>query len=91
MSLALKIDEAHAGAQTTCPDFICITETWLQSHIHSNFVELNSYNFIRKDKPEGIHGVSASIINIPSRYSVISGGFVGYPTRLPRVVLIQSL
>ena len=79
MSLTLKIDEVHAVAQITCPDFICITEPWLQSHIHSNFVVLNSYNFIRKDRQEGIHGVSASILKIPIRYIVhfIAGGFVG--------------
>ena len=46
MSLAPKIDEVRAVVQIICPDFISITETWLQSHIHSNVVELNGYNLI---------------------------------------------
>ena len=56
MSLAPKIDEVRAVVQIICPDFISITETWLQSHTHSNVVGLNGYNLIRKDRQEGLHG-----------------------------------
>ena len=56
MSLPPKIDEVRAVTQITCPDFISITETWLQSLINANTVELNGYNLIRKDRQEGIHG-----------------------------------
>ena len=38
------------------PRFYLLTETWLQSHIHSNVVELNGYNLIRKDRQVGLHG-----------------------------------
>ncbi len=38
-----KIDEVRVVMNSISPDFISITETWLQGHVVSNFVELNGY------------------------------------------------
>ena len=93
MSLAPKMDEVRAVAQITCPDFISITETWLQSHIHSNVVELNGYNLIRKDRQEGTHGGIYIYIKDSIKLSVLDTLSISSlevlwvklrPTRLPR-------
>jgi hypothetical protein len=56
MSLVPKIDEVRIVANSVNPDFNSVTETWLQNHVHSNFVELNCYNIVRKDRQAGTHG-----------------------------------
>ena len=56
MSLVPKIDEVRVVTINISPDFISITETWLQEHVHSNVVELNGYDLVRKDRQTGIHG-----------------------------------
>ena len=38
-----KIDEVRVVMNSISPDFISITETWLQGHVVSNVVELNGY------------------------------------------------
>jgi hypothetical protein len=38
MSLAPKIDELRESITLRNIDLICITETWLQNHIHDNIV-----------------------------------------------------
>ena len=50
MSLAPKIDETRHVAENAKLDCVCITETWLQSHIHDNVVALNGFNLVRMDK-----------------------------------------
>ena len=93
ISLPPKMDEVRAVAQIICPDFISITETWLQSHIHANVVELNGYNLIRKDRQEGIHGgiciyikdsIKVSLLDILSTSSLEVLWVNLRPTRLPR-------
>ena len=37
-------------------DCICITESWLQSHIHDNVVALKRFNIIRRNRVESEHG-----------------------------------
>ena len=53
MSLVPKIDEVCVVTNTISPDFISITETWHQGHVHSNVVELNGYDLERKDRQSG--------------------------------------
>ena len=49
MSLAPKIDEIRHVVQYANLDCVCITESWLQSHIHDNVVALSGFNLVRKD------------------------------------------
>ena len=56
MFLVPKIDKVRVVMNNISPDFISITETWLQEHVRSNVVELNGYDLVRKDRQIGIHG-----------------------------------
>ena len=56
MSLAPKIDEVRYCAQDANLDLICLTETWLQSHIEDNAVSISGFNLVRKDWQLGVHG-----------------------------------
>ena len=62
MSLVPKIDEVRIVANSVNPDFISVTETWLQNHVHSNIVELNGYNIARKDRQRAHMEASACIL-----------------------------
>ena len=57
MSLAPKIDELRDVTTHANIDLICITETWLQNHIHDNVVSISGYNVIRRDRFDCQHGV----------------------------------
>ncbi|XP_028416439.1 uncharacterized protein LOC114540505 [Dendronephthya gigantea] len=56
MSLAPKIDEVQDVVRRGNYQFISIVETWLQSHIHDNVVNIEGYNLIRRDRINGQHG-----------------------------------
>ena len=56
MSLAPKIDELRHVVQHSNLDCICITETWLRSHISDNIINLEGFNLVRRDRHERIHG-----------------------------------
>lgn len=56
MSLAPKIDELREVSKQIDVDLICITESWLQNHIHDNVVEISGYNIVRRDRYQGEHG-----------------------------------
>jgi hypothetical protein len=56
MSLAPKIDELRESITLRNIDLICITETWLQNHIHDNIVSVSGYNVERRDRSNGQHG-----------------------------------
>ena len=56
MSLAPKIDEVQDVVRHGDYQFIRIVETWLQSHIHDNVVNIKGYNLIRRDRINGQHG-----------------------------------
>jgi exonuclease III len=56
MSLAPKIDELRESITLRNIDLICITETWLQNHIHDNIVSVSGYNIERRDRSNGQHG-----------------------------------
>ena len=71
MSLVPKIDEVREVTNSTSPDFLSITETWLQEHVHSKVAELNGYAFTRRDRQSGIHGGTVSVFTL-KKYSVFS-------------------
>ena len=50
MSLVLKIDEVRVVTNSISPDFLSMTETWLQEHFHSNVVKINGHDLVRRDK-----------------------------------------
>ena len=56
MFLAPKIDEVNSVVIYANVDVVCITETWLQSHIPDSVVAINGYNLIRRDRRDVIHG-----------------------------------
>ena len=56
ISLVPKIDEVVEVIQCTHYDFICFVETWLQPHIHDNFVTFGGYNIVRRDRINKLHG-----------------------------------
>ena len=64
MSLAPKVDELRHLLKYANLDLVCITESWLKSHIHDNVVALESYNIICRDRRETEHsGVCVYIKN----------------------------
>ena len=48
--MAPKIDELRHYVQYANPEFVCLTETWLKSHIPNSVVDLNGYNLARNDR-----------------------------------------
>ena len=52
MSLAPKVDELRHVVKYANLGLVCITESWLKSHIHDNVVALENYNIIRRDRTE---------------------------------------
>ena len=56
MSLSPKIDEVREVIRCGNYEFVSLVETWLQSHIHDNIINIQGYNLIRRDRVEGTHG-----------------------------------
>ena len=56
MSLAPKVHELRHIVKYANLNVICITESWLKSHIHGNVVALGGYNIIRRERTETEHG-----------------------------------
>ena len=95
MSLAPKIDEVNSVVINANVDVVCITETWLQSHIPDSVVAINGFNLIRRDRKEAIHGGVCMYIKASIPYTILgdledeNGSFEVLwiklrPTRLPR-------
>ena len=72
MSLAPKIDELREVSKQIDVDLICITESWLQTHIHDNVVEISGYNIVRRDRYLGEHGSVCIYIKNGIRYDILS-------------------
>ena len=72
MSLSPKIDELREVAKQIEVDLICITETWLQSHIHDNVVEIYGYNIVRRDRYQGDHGGVCIYVKNAIKYELLS-------------------
>ena len=93
MSLVPKIDEVSEVTQRTHYDFLCLVETWLQSHIHNNVIALDNYNIVRRDRINRVHRGVCIYIKDSTNYSVINEladtsfevlSVRMYPSRLPR-------
>ena len=73
MSLAPKVDELRQGVKYANLDLVCITESWLKSHIHTNqqCVALESYNVICRDRTETEHGGVCVYIKNTIKFTVV--------------------
>lgn len=69
--MAPKIDELRQVIQNANLDCICITESWLRSHIHDNVVALNGFNIIRKDRVESEHGGVCVYVNDTINFAIL--------------------
>ena len=93
MSLAPKIDELRHVLQNANLDCVCITESWLRSHIHDNVVALKGFNIIRKDRVESEHGGVCVYVKDTIKFTILDDlhdpsfeilWIKLRPTRLPR-------
>ena len=75
MSLAPKIDEVRHHVEYANLDLVCLTETWLQEHIHDNVVAISGHNLIRLDRKEGVHGGVCMFIKDSIQYSLLDDLF----------------
>lgn len=71
MSLAPKIDEICHVVQYANLDCVCITESWLRSHIHNNVVALSSFNLVQKDRVDIIHGGVCTYIRDNINFTIL--------------------
>ena len=93
MSLAPIIYELRYVLQNENLNCVCISESWLRSHIHNNVVALKGFNIIRKDRVESEHGgvcvyvkdtITFTILNDLHDPSFEMLWIKLRPTRLPR-------
>ena len=69
--LAPKIDEVCHIVQNSNFDFICITESWLKSHIQDSVVAIDGLNLVRRDRKEITHGGVCMYIKDTVPFSVL--------------------
>ena len=93
MSVVPKIDEVREVIHHNNVDIICITETWLQEHIHDNVVDVVGFNLIRLDRSCRQHGgvcmyvknsITFKILEDVLHLSLEITWILTRPTRLPR-------
>ena len=97
MSLSPKIDEVREVIRCGNYEFVSLVETWLQSHIHDNVINIQGYNLIRRDRVEGIHGGVCVYIKDSMAFTVLDELYNSSfeilwinirPNRLPRGIMI---
>ena len=71
MSFAPKVDELRHVVKYANLDLVCITKSWLKSHIHDNVVALGSYNIIRRDRTKTEHGGVCVYIKNTIKFTVL--------------------
>ena len=71
MSLAPKIDEIRHVADYANLDCICVTESWLQSHISDDVIALNGFNIARMDRSHTVHRVVCCYISVNISFTVL--------------------
>jgi hypothetical protein len=71
MLLVPKIDKLRLVARNSNLDCICITETWLQSHVSDNIIALERFNLVRRDRYERIHGGVCTFIRNDINFFVL--------------------
>ena len=49
-----KLTQLRAYISTYKHDFICLSETYLDSSIHDNLIDIKEYNLVRADHPDNI-------------------------------------
>jgi hypothetical protein len=54
MSQSPKIDSVLEVIRCGNYEFVSLVETWLQSHIHDNIINIQGYNLIRREMVEGV-------------------------------------
>lgn len=93
MLLAPKIDELRHYITYSNLDLICLTETWLQEHIHNNVVAISGFNLLHRDRKYGQHGGVCIYIRDSIQFSLLDDLFEPSfeviwvkirPDRLPR-------
>lgn len=62
-SLLPKIDELRMLAQTTQPDLLAMTETWLDQDIKQSELAIPSYSLLRRDRSRHEGGICLYINN----------------------------
>ena len=99
-SILPKVDELEAVSQINEADFICITETWLNSSIPDSAVSLANYLIFRNDRSSSSGGgvciyVNSKILCRKLRtykdHCIESLSMSIRPTRLPRSISIILL
>ncbi|KAK2555929.1 hypothetical protein P5673_022205 [Acropora cervicornis] len=70
-SLAPKIEEVRHVAQYANLDCVCITESWLRSHINDSVVALSGFNLVRNDRVDSIHGGVCAYIRDNINFTIL--------------------
>ena len=52
-------------------DLVCISETWLKSHIPSNVVDVSGFRLVRRDRTSDQHGGVCIYIKNSIKYHVL--------------------
>ena len=71
MSLAPKIDEICHVADYANLNCVCVTESWLQSHISDDVIALNGFNIARMDRSHTVHGGVCCYIRVNISFTVL--------------------
>lgn len=71
MSLPPKGDELHHTVIYATLDLVCITDSWLKSHLHDKVVALESYNIIGRDRTGAEHGGVCMCIKNTVKFTVV--------------------
>ena len=58
-----KLTDLQAAAQVYCPDILCITETWLNSHLDNANLGLSNFCICRRDQPTREGDILIAIIS----------------------------
>ncbi len=69
--MAPKIDEVRHCSTYANLDLICLSETWLQEHIHYNVVSVNGFNLLRLDRRTNVHGGVCTYIKDTIQFSLL--------------------
>ena len=92
MSLSPKIDEVREVIRCGNYEFVSLVETWLQSHIHDNIINIQGYNLIHRDWVEDTHGDVCVYIGL---FQLLSAphpveeplSHVGTPLEFPKIFM----
>lgn len=69
-SLINKIDELSVIASTHSPQFLFITETWLNCNILDSYIDITRYDLVRSDRRARRGGGVCAYINNDNKYTI---------------------